>query len=112
MVDAIDANSVDWSHEEQLIARKAFILAQQREIDTILETLRDRINAATTVEQVWELHDYLSTRRYEIEGKYDYRYSNLIFVFASLVKDRLLHIEELSGLEFDKLSKVKAMSKM
>jgi hypothetical protein len=32
-------------------------------------------------------------------------------VFASLVKDELLHLQELDGLEADKLAKVAAMSR-
>ena len=36
----------------------------------------------------------------------------MLFVFASLVKDGLLSIEELSGLDVQKLAKVKAMARM
>jgi hypothetical protein len=34
-----------------------------------------------------------------------------LFVFASLVKDKLLGLDELSGLEVEKIEKITAMSK-
>jgi hypothetical protein len=58
------------------------------------------------------LHDFLSARRHEIDGKYDYRYSVLIFVFAGLVKEGWLNIDELEGLQKDKLTKVAALARM
>jgi len=112
MIEDVDADSIGWSSEEQVVARQAFDLAQQREIDLIIRSLRDRVNTIDTIDQIWQLHDYLSSKRYEIDGKYDYRYGNLLFVFASLVKDGLLNMEELAGIEADKLAKVKAMSRM
>lgn len=112
MVEVAAVDSVGWNPNEQVVARQAFDLAYQREIDSIIRSLRDRTNSITSVDQVWEVHDYLSSKRYEIDGKYDYRYSNLLFVFASLVKDGLLGMEELAGLDDEKLAKVKAMSRM
>ncbi|NJM74095.1 MAG: hypothetical protein HC862_30640, partial [Scytonema sp. RU_4_4] len=52
---------------------------------------------------LWRLHDFLSARRHEVEGKYDYQYSVLLFVFAGLVKEGWLHLTELEGLDKDKL---------
>lgn len=112
MVEAVAIDSLGWNPGEQLVARQAFDLAHQREIDLLIRSLRDRANSIASADQVWELHDYLSSKRYEIDGKYDYRYGNLLFVFASLVKDGLLNMDELAGLESDKLAKVKAMSRM
>jgi hypothetical protein len=35
----------------------------------------------------------------------------LLFVFASLVKDQLLQVDELQGLSEDKLAKISAMAR-
>jgi hypothetical protein len=37
-------------------------------------------------DDVWRLHDYLTKKRREIDGKYDYRYSVLIFVLGRLLR--------------------------
>ena len=68
--------------------------------------------AWTPAEECWKLHDFLSIQRHEIEGRFDFRLSGLLFVFASLVKDGLLQLDELQGLEPDKLNKVAAMARM
>ena len=34
---------------------------------------------------MWALEDFLRTRRVDIDRKYDYRYSQLIFVFAQVL---------------------------
>ena len=37
---------------------------------------------------------------------YDYRYSVLLWVFARLIRDEWLNIDELEGLSEDKLSRI------
>lgn len=101
-----------WSDHEQRIAEQAFHLSYQREIDHLLESMRDKVNALSSIDDVWTFHDYLSGKRHEIEGRYDFRYSSLLFVFASLLKDGILSMDDLAGLADDKLAKIKAMSRM
>lgn len=94
------------------MARRAFDLAYQREVDSLIELVRRRFDALSSVDSVWELHDYLSSRRHEMEGRYDFRLPTLLFVFASLVKDGVLRVEDLEGLSNDKLAKIAALSRM
>ena len=101
-----------WSEQEQLIAREAFERAQQRAIASLVETLRDQVAALDDVTGVWALHDYLSTQRHTMEGRFDFRLPGLLFVFASLVRDELLSLEELEGLDAVKLAKIAAMSRI
>jgi hypothetical protein len=112
MVETIESDSVGWTLDEQEIARNAFDLAYGREVDALINSLRYRAQSISSVDGVWELHDFLSNKRYEIDGKYDYRYNSLLFVFASLVKDGLLNVDELNGLAAEKLAKIKAMARM
>ena len=101
-----------WTFLEQEVARTAFDLAQEREVRLLISTLRDRLDGLSSVQAVWDLHDFLSIKRHEIDGKYDYRYPSLLFVFAELVQEGLLDIDELQGLSPDKLAKVRAMSRL
>jgi len=58
---------------------------------------------------LWRLHDFLTDQRREIDEKYDYRYSRLIMVFARLVHQGWLSLEELEGLREDKLAKIEVI---
>jgi Photoprotection regulator fluorescence recovery protein len=100
-----------WSASEQTIAREAFGRAYTRAIDSLTEELRRRTAALGSADTIWALHDYLSIERHTIEGRFDFRFDGLLFVFASLVKDKLLVMDELAGLEADKLAKIAAMSR-
>jgi hypothetical protein len=100
-----------WSEEEQIHARAAFDLAYRREIDAVLQTIRQRVESLHSIEAAWDLNDYLCTRRHEMEGKYDPRFDSILFVFASLVREGLLNMSELDGLSDEKKTKILAMSK-
>jgi hypothetical protein len=52
---------------------------------------------------IWDLQDYLSEKRREIDRKYDYRYSMLLLVFARLVHEGWLKENDLSGIGRKKL---------
>jgi hypothetical protein len=101
-----------WTDQERDVARRAFDLAYQREISSLIDVVRERSDSLTSVESVWELHDYLSSKRHEMEGRFDFRLPTLLFVFASLVKEGVLRTDELEGLSGDKLAKIAALSCM
>lgn len=105
-------NDAEWSQLERQIAQEAFEKAYEREIAALLKEVRERSNTITKLEDTWLLHDFLSAKRHELDGKYDYKYSVLIFVFAQLVKEGWLHLQELEGLEKDKLTKIVALTRM
>lgn len=108
MVSAV----LEWTDQEQQVARRAFDKAHSRAAIGIIRAVQDHADRMDTVEDCWKLHDFLSIQRHEIEGRFDFRLPGLLFVFASLVKDGLLQVEELEGLERDKLNKITAMSRM
>lgn len=105
-------DAVEWSPSEQAIAQAAFEGAYQREIAALIETIREQAGAIAELNDVWQLHDLLSVRRHDVEGKYDYRYSVLLFVFARLVKEGWLTLTDLKGLNPGKLAKISALSRM
>jgi hypothetical protein len=108
----MQVSEIVWSQTEEKIAKEAFRRAYEREINALIQEVREQAGALTELQDMWQLHDFLSARRHDIDGKYDYRYSVLIFVFARLVKEGWLHLHELEGLEKDKLTKVAALARM
>ena len=100
-----------WSDSEQAIAKEAFERAYGRAVNQLISTIKMRSESLRSADGVWDLHDFLSIERHTIEGRFDFRLEGILFVFASLVKDNLLLIEELEGLTEDKLAKIAAMSR-
>ncbi|MEH1833878.1 MAG: hypothetical protein V7L29_17855 [Nostoc sp.] len=108
----MQASEAEWTDIEKKIARTAFDKAYEREIEALLKQVQKQASTLVDLGELWQLHDFLSAKRHEIEGKYDYQYSVLLFVFAGLVKEGWLHLNELQGLDKDKLSKVAVLSRM
>ena len=108
----IQVTETEWSQTEKKIARQAFDKAYEREIRTLIKEVQQQAAQIASLDNLWVLHDFLSARRHEIDGKYDYRYSSLVFVFALLIKEGWLQVDELEGLNPDKRSKIVALSRM
>jgi hypothetical protein len=108
----LKVSKIQWSETEAKIAKQAFQTAYQRETSTLIANVRDRASSITELEDLWYLHDLLSTKRYEIDGKYDYDSSTVVFDFARLVKEGWLSIEDLQGLNPEVLSKISALLRM
>jgi Photoprotection regulator fluorescence recovery protein len=102
----------DWSPAEHAIAQAAFEVAYKREIEALMETVIQQCAEIAELEQVWRLNDFLNSKRHEIEGKYDYREPALVFVFATLLHDGWLTMDDLVGLDSLKLEKIRAISNM
>jgi len=98
-----------WSPGEKKIARKAFDKAYKKEMAQIRSVVFERIKESSEENDVWRLHDYLTKKRKEVDRKYDYRYSVLIWVFAGLIRDGLISMEDLQGLSDEKTSAIKTL---
>jgi hypothetical protein len=112
MMSGIDAIGSDWSEDEKKVAEVAFRTAYEREVAALIRKVREKVTDTTNIEDIWHLSDYLNAKRHEIDGKYDYSYTALLFIFASLVKDGWLNLDELKGLSTEKLAKVAALTHM
>lgn len=62
--------------------------------------------------ELWELERYLTQRRKEIDGKYEYKYSVLLLVLADLVREGRVRLDELDGLAEDKLRCIRDHAKV
>jgi hypothetical protein len=106
------ARDITWSKTEKSVARVAFDLAYRRECEAISKRINDMIRDIANPGDIWRLHDLLSEKREEIDEKYDYRYSVLIFVFARLMKEGWLKASDLGGLHEDKVARIIALANM
>ena len=96
-----------WSKKEKAIARRAFENAYEKECKDLIEKTQKRASEAKEPSDIWRLHDFLTKRIKEIENKYDYRYSTLILVFARLMQEGWLTVDEMEGLDEDKITKIR-----
>jgi hypothetical protein len=92
-----------WSAAEKVIARKAFDLALERELQAVILEAKSRAAKIQQPSDLWDLEQYLTQRRQEIDRTYDYRYSVLPLVLANLLSNRRLVEDELHGFGEDKL---------
>jgi hypothetical protein len=56
--------------------------------------------AARTInpEDMWAIQGYLAHAQRQIDTKYDYRYSQLVFVFGRLLRENRISLQDLHGL--------------
>lgn len=105
-------SEAEWTDAEKKIARTAFEQAYEQEIEALLKQVRQQANTLKALNDLWQLHDFLSAKRHEVDGKYDFQYPALPFVFAGLIKEGWLRLTDLEGLSQDKLSKIAALARM
>ncbi len=56
------------------------------------------------------MHHYLAEHLRDIERKYDYRYSQLTWVFARLIREAWLTEKDIAGLSEDKLEAIRKIA--
>ena len=108
----MQVNEMIWSEVELDIVQVSFKTAYDREIAALLQEVRQQSREVVAIDDMWRLHDFLSARRHDVEGKYDDSEAGLLFVFARLVKEKWISVAELEGLERSKLSKISALARM
>jgi hypothetical protein len=105
-------SETEWSKPEKEIARKAYRAAYNKETMAIAENVRKMAAEINEPSDLWKIHDYLSEKRKETDEKYDYRYSVLIWVFARLIYDGWIRLEDLEGLSDAKLQKIRGVAEL
>ena len=96
-----------WSPSEKKIARRAFDTALQREFAALISRTKEMAAQLVTSADTWDMHHFLSRQLRDIERKYDYRYSQLILVFACLLREKWLAESDLEGLSADKINAIR-----
>jgi hypothetical protein len=78
---------LNWSPAEKVVARKAFEQALQLELKEIMAETKKMAAKIEEASELWDLERWLTQRRLAIDRKYDFRYSVLPFVLATLLKE-------------------------
>lgn len=108
----LQVSKIQWSETEITIIKQALQTAYQRETSTLIANVRDRASSIIELDDLWYLHDLLSTKRYEIDGKYDYDPTTVVFDFAKLIKEGWLSLDDLKGLKPETISKISVLIRM
>ena len=99
-----------WNDSEKKLAHQIFDIALKRELCLRLQVLKEKAKEATQFEDLWDIEEYLQKSRKEIDNKYDFRYSQLLLVFAVLLREGKIGIEELNGLGQSKIDKIRTIA--
>lgn len=101
-----------WSTREKKIARAAYDKGYKREMQRIQGAVYEMAKNFKEGNDAWRLHDYFTQKRREVDAKYDYRYSVLIFVLGRLLREGLISDEDLEGLSQDKVEMIGRISEI
>jgi hypothetical protein len=104
--------NLKWSASEKKIARSVFETALAAELEELIVEFKRRASAASSAEDLWSIQEYLQRRQFEINEKYDYRYSQLPLVFGKLVREGRVRESQLIGLAEDKLSIIRHIASL
>ena len=96
-----------WSESEKKLSRRVFEAALHGELAEIMAKFKAKAAAVATPDELWAIQDFLAGKQREVEQKYDYRYSQLVLVFARLVREGRITEEQLHGLSEEKLSYIR-----
>ena len=103
-------HDLKWSDSEKKLSRQVFQTAVSQELAETIADFKRRAAAVSEPDEMWELEDFLRTRRIDIDRKYDYRYSQLIFVFGHLLREKRIREVDLAGLSEDKLKLIRRVA--
>jgi hypothetical protein len=101
-------HDLKWSPSEKKVARNAFDAALESALAKVMAEFKRRAEAAATPSDMWAIESYLRQQRREIDETFDYRYSQLPFVFARLIHAGHLDESRLGGLSEDKLEIIRS----
>ena len=103
-----DPNQRDlkWSRSEKAIARKAFDAALKRELHELMQETKKMASQINKPDDLWDLEQYLTERRKDINRKYDPRGSRLKDVLGRLLYENRLGEDDLRGLREEKMKSI------
>lgn len=101
-----------WSDSEKKVARRAYEAALDSALAGIMAEFKGKAAAAATPSEMWAIEDYLRRRRQEVDEMFDYRYSQLPFLFAQLICRGYLDEAQLAGLSGEKLDIIRHLASL
>ena len=94
--------NLNWSPSEKRLARSLFDQAVEAELKELMADFKAQAEAVKKPEEMWGLRKYLEQTEREFQSKYDYRYSQLIFILGHLVREGRIPESRLEGFSQDK----------
>lgn len=104
--------SETWTEGEKKIARRVFERALHKELGEVMAEFKSRAEIAKEPEDMWAVEGYLAQARRDIDRIYDYRYSQLHFVFGKLLREKRIEEQELKGLAEEKLAYIRRVASL
>lgn len=104
--------NLTWSPKEKQVARTVFESAALAEEMELLERFKTEAASLKSMEDLRALQCAIRDADREYQQKYDYRYSQLIFVFARLVREHRISLEALHGLGDEKLNRIEGIASL
>ena len=101
-----------WTEAEKKIARRVFERALHQELGEVMAEFKARAARAKEPEDMWAVEEYLAQARRDIDKKYDYRYSQLHFVFGKLLREKRIEEQDLKGLAEEKLAYIRRVASL
>ena len=98
-----------WSAAEKKLAHRVFEAALTAELAEIMADFKARAAAATAPQDLWAIREHLERKQRAIDRKYDYRYSQLLFVFGQLLREGRIQEAQLAGLAEEKLGYIRCI---
>jgi hypothetical protein len=95
-----------WSRSEKALARKAFDAALKRELHELMQETKKMASQINKPDDLWDLEQYLTERRKDINRKYDPRGSRLKDVLGRLLYENRLGEDDLRGLREEKMKSI------
>src|SRR5215467_7481903 len=105
------ASDVTWSRSEKAIARQASDAVLKRELHELTQEAKEIARKIKQPSNLWDLQEYLTQRRKEIDHKYNYRYSDLTQMFGRLLYETRVSEEEICGFSEDKLKTIHSFAR-
>ena len=99
-----------WSKKEKEVARKAFDLANDNRLKEIIGAVRNF--KLETWQDLASLTQFIKKKEKETDMAFDYRYSILIISFANFIREGFITLEDLEGLNDDKIEKIQEILKL
>ena len=100
-----------WSPKEKAIARRAFDGALHQELEATIQEAKQMAERIEQPDELWALERHLTTRRKDIDAKYEFKYSSVLLLLAQLALERRITLDDLHGLSEDKLKCVRDHSR-
>ena len=103
---------IRWTESEKKIARRMYDAAVERELAEIMAEFKARAAKAKSPADMWDVRDYLTRTQRAFDAKYDFRYSQLLFVFGLLLRDKRIEEADLKGLAEKKLASIRVVASL